>query len=573
MRLPLIGLMGFFCATLCAQDFKRQYQSARLHFDEGRYALAFEGFKPLLVYDKNNPYPVYANFFYALSAYRLGYRALAKETLKQLTQLYPDWPSGDEARLWQAKLAFEDGDVFRALAIVGALRDEVVRSHAHRMVRYELARVEDAETLRMLLEENPDNRLVAEAAVYRSIKNFVPTDKIYIDSVIHAHALDTAHFKVAIPAAAKKERYVVSLLFPFLAPALQPTPQPKPNQAVLHLYHGIRLAADSLAKRGVAIDLRAYDTERNPEKLKALLQTGELKNSDLLVGPLFPDEVSVVRDFSAAHRINMINPVTHNSDFAAGNPYALLFQPSHETIGRKAAAWVAANVRNRNALVYFGDAVRDSVLAFSFMREALKAGLNIRLARQVRRETAHQIVATLATPTEFDEFKNPVQFTLKRDSIGAIFVASDDPLIYTKVVNSVQTRHDSTVVVGGESWIASESNAISLENFERLGIVLWAPNHTGLHTPAYQSFVRRYMKKHGVFPSANARIGFEFMLAVGDILHRHGAYFQAGLEHEGIFTGPFDRPLAWGEAFDNQQVPFIRVSEGMLTPAGTRGNR
>ena len=34
------------------------------------------------------------------------------------------------------------------------------------------------------------------------------------------------------------------------------------------------------------------------------------------------------------------------------------------------------------------------------------------------------------------------------DSVGSIFIASDDPLHHTKVISSVETRGDSLVIVG-----------------------------------------------------------------------------------------------------------------------------
>jgi hypothetical protein len=42
-------------------------------------------------------------------------------------------------------------------------------------------------------------------------------------------------------------------------------------------------------------------------------------------------------------------------------------------------------------------------------------------------------INTLATPTEFDKWKNPIEFKLKRNSLGFIYVASDNPLIFSKV--------------------------------------------------------------------------------------------------------------------------------------------
>jgi TolA-binding protein len=54
------------CSLLAAaQDPKRQYKSAKEFYASGKYNLAMEMFKPLMTYDKNNPYTEYAAFYYA----------------------------------------------------------------------------------------------------------------------------------------------------------------------------------------------------------------------------------------------------------------------------------------------------------------------------------------------------------------------------------------------------------------------------------------------------------------------------------------------------------------------------
>ena len=55
-----------------AQDLKRQYKHAKMLFDNKDYALAMEAFKPLIVYDKDNPSPEYSSFFYGVAAYELN---------------------------------------------------------------------------------------------------------------------------------------------------------------------------------------------------------------------------------------------------------------------------------------------------------------------------------------------------------------------------------------------------------------------------------------------------------------------------------------------------------------------
>src|ERR1044071_7753464 len=157
-------------------------------------------------------------------------------------------------------------------------------------------------------------------------------------------------------------------------------------------------------------------------------------------------------------------------------------------MGDRAAEVLNSAIRNKNVIVYFGDAPKDSVMAHSFIRKAEELGLKIVLAEQHRRETSAKILSTLATPTEYDEFKNPTQFTLKLDSIGGIYVASDNPLIYSKVSSSLTARGDSIVVIGSENWISPDNSTVNFENLERIHTLFAANNFTSSRNALYQDF-------------------------------------------------------------------------------------
>src|SRR5690606_8508270 len=159
--------------------------------------------------------------------------------------------------------------------------------------------------------------------------------------------------------------------------------------------------------------------------------------------------------------VNVVNPFSNNTDLIGANPYAFLFQPSSETIGRRAAEYIAAHARKKQCMVFYGE--RDSVQAASFIQKASELGIQVVADTMIQKEAAGEIMTILATATEYDEFKFPSEFTLKKDSIGSIYVASDDPLIYTKVISSVETRGDSILVVGSENWI--EDTAVAFEKF------------------------------------------------------------------------------------------------------------
>ncbi|MEQ8425121.1 MAG: ABC transporter substrate-binding protein, partial [Cyclobacteriaceae bacterium] len=558
----LILLVVFATGMVHGQDHKRQYRSAREFFNEGKYGLAMEAFKPLIVYDKSNSYAEYASFFYALSAYHQRFISVAKDMLLQTKQLYPNWDQMPEVNYWLAKIYFDQRQYFQAMNVLDDYPSLTSQKNVSEMKAHYLKEITDVETMRMMWEEHPQDESVAKALAHAIARQpFLEQDSELLDSLVNRFGFDKSEFATALkPTNVFKDEYVVSLLFPFLASSLEPTTGPKVNQSVLDLYLGMKLALDTLKKQGVNIDLRSYDTERSVEATQVLLEQPELLNTDLLVGPLFQNQTQVIRDFSINNKINMISPVSSNTDFIGENPFGLLFMPSNETIGVKSAEWIAQNIPNRNCMVFFGETPKDTITAKSFLARAQELELNIVYAEKVSVETSADIFNKLATPVEYDEFKNPIEFELKIDSIGSVFVASDDPLIYTKVISAVDTRGDSIIILGNETWL--NNAAANFETYERLHLTMTAPTFTRYSDANYKAFRKEFVRTHGVLPTEFSKIGYEFMWFVGHSLKDHGVYFQEGLSEQPARPGFLFKGFDFRSSRSNKYLPFIQFKGG-----------
>jgi hypothetical protein len=188
--------------------------------------------------------------------------------------------------------------------------------------------------------------------------------------------------------------------------------------------------------------------------------------------------------------------------------------------------------------------------------------LQIAANQRVDNKDAASIMKVLATPTEYDEFKYPSEFTLKKDSIACIFVATDDPLIYTKVISSVETRKDSILVIGSENWI--DDTAVAFEKYQTLGVTFTAPNFVATANPLRRKFRQQYMARYGRVPSNISQLGYELMLFFGQQLQTNGVYFQDGLNKTELIPGHLFQGFRFQNARDNQLVPFIKFRGGVL---------
>jgi ABC-type branched-subunit amino acid transport system substrate-binding protein len=550
-------------------DYQAQYKNGKDLFREGKYNLAMEAFKPLIPYDDENPYSAYASFYYALSAYRQNYPAVAKDMLLQIKKVHPKWDKMDEVNLWLANIYLESDDYFQGVKVLNEVNDKKMEETVNGVKRKHLSGIADSETLRMLHEEFPKDIVIAQVLARALATNLSdPEDKKALEQLIDRFKFEKSDFIPEAPATFHKDRYAVAVLLPFMLNELDPSPGKKRNQIVLDFYEGIRLALDSLNQRGPAIDVRAYDTHQGLNALRKLLQTEELKNADLVIGPLYANENQIVQEFSMNNQVNTVNPFSNNTELIGNNPYAFLFQPSSETLGKKAAEFVAEKSRKNLCIVLSGTSKRDSVLAASFVQKAEEVGLTIVANKAVEREGAAEIMSILATATEHDEFKFPSQFTLKKDSIGSIFVATDDPLIYTKVISAVETRGDSILVVGSENWI--DDTAVAFEKFQTLGVSFMAPNYVAVNNPRRLRFNRQYLQKYGKVPTNVALRGYEMMLFFGNQLKTNGVYFQDGLNNTEFVPGHLFQGFRYQFSRDNQVVPFVKFKGGILTHIESR---
>jgi Periplasmic binding protein len=561
----IIFYLGLLIQTsIYAQvDFTKQYFNAKALFREGKYNLAMESFKPLMPYDKSNQFSEYATFYYALAAYNLGYKALAKTNLNQIKLLHPIWDKMDDVNFWIGKINLEDKDYFQGLKVLASIQDRNLKQTVESIKAKSLNEITDAETLKMMREEYPKDQVVSTALAKALSKNLSNLeDKNLLELLIKEFSLKRIDFIPEAPKTFFKDVYTVSVLLPFMVNTLDPAPTLKRNQNVLDLYEGMKLAVDTLSKQGIKISLRAYDTERNVEKIKKILNTDELKNTDLIVGPFFQEENKPISDFSTANKINTFNPLHNNSELIGVNPYGFLYQPSLEAIGKKSGEFLASYARKKNCMIFYGTSRRDSVLVANFILAASEKGLKIVSSNRLTREGSRIVLTTLATPTEYDEFRYAKQFTLKRDSLGCIFVASDDALIYAKVISSIETRGDQITVLGSENWL--DQNTVDLEKFQNLPVVLTAPNFAGLEKPANRAFIKKFVKTHGRAPSGYANIGYDLMLFLGNQLKKNGVYFQEGLGKAGIIPGNLTEGYNYQFGRSNELIPFVKFEQGKM---------
>jgi len=561
-----------------------QYKQGKEFLKLEKYGLAMQTFKPLTSEFENNIDVRYASYFYAVASWHNGEVISAKNMFLQLKNKYSSWNKIDEINLWLIKIYFDEGQFNRAKELMHNLRAPDLNEKALELEASYLSQLSYDELYKMITSNTNDKEIAIALANKIEQKPIHEQDRALLENIISVFELDPDRYHTnSIEPSIHKDTYHIAVLLPFLYDDLI-TPQSHiTNRFVIDLYDGMKKGNQALKQKGISLILHAYDTKKDASATSEILALPELKHMDLIIGPLWLEPVKLVDEFSFRNRINMINPLSSNNEIFDKNPYALLFSPSNETMGRKTAEFIADNITsNKNYFVFYGDNKKDSTMASSYIKKMDENGFQLCYIEKIRTDEAKTIldILTNTVTIELDEneydtlvkydtnMKGTLKITekdmlvLPPDSIGHIFIASDKAQLAANTITALQTRGDHITLIGKNQWL--NNREISLEPLEQLNTHLIAPSFIDKKNSAYTTMVETSLKTHHVLPGKSFWTGYDMISIIGQLLYNFGNHFQNEKGAYRFIKGTFSPGFILDGYNNNQYVPLVKLEDGEL---------
>ncbi|MGB3777207.1 MAG: ABC transporter substrate-binding protein [Tunicatimonas sp.] len=545
--------------------FKERYERGKEQYERGEYASAIEAFRSLSRTEDGNPYTIYASFYFALSAFQQQDYALAKNMLLQIKSKYPKWSKMSDVDYWLANTYFELDDYAQAMSLTKSLDQQkgTTRStleDAQAMQKFYVSRLNDPERLRALLENYPQDKLIATQLVKQLVTS--GENLVLKDSLVQAFGIDETTFGVASQASSiKKDVYNVAAFLPFFYDKLMVENERVGNDFVVELYQSMRLAANDLQKEGVNVQLYAYDTERDYDATQRLLEKDEIKNMDVIIGPLFPGPFRAVSEFTQEQQIYMFNPISTNPLVMQGNPFSFLNKPSLLTEARHAARFARDTLDRPVAVVVTDDTKQDTARVGAFIRTFRQNDpdreVHLEVFRSFNVDAIEDFVDTLVYYSERNETEPPV-----------VYVASNNDLVITNTISAVVMAKAPVTLIGNDSWF--DITSVTYEQLEELDVHFLSPGHTEHRRRSVKKFAETYRKKYNAVPSKYAYAGYDAMYYIGQMLQEYGTYFQEFYTNAKPVKSLLFAGYNYFEAQDNQVVPIIRFEDGVLRKAQSK---
>lgn len=116
----------------------------------------------------------------------------------------------------------------------------------------------------------------------------------------------------------KESEIKVGILLPFMLDSVK---RDASMDRFVEFYQGCLLAIDSLSKQGLSTKIFTYDIGTDAVTLQNALRQPALQQVDLIIGPAYQNQVEMVAQYAAKHKIPTVIPFSSNVPGIHNNPY------------------------------------------------------------------------------------------------------------------------------------------------------------------------------------------------------------------------------------------------------------
>jgi len=293
------------------------------------------------------------------------------------------------------------------------------------------------------------------------------------------------------------------------------------------IYLGASMAVDSLIKLGIDIELSVFDTGRKDTKLDSILTATDFSNTDVIIGPLYSEEVPKVAVRSGT---SVVFPVYSKKQTSFKSSKIIKTFADREVHQEGLINYIYNNYGNENILI-IGDSSTTSIRNSNLIKSKLLLHDSI---------NEPQIIY----PNLGYIRKDYVINALKAEVGNWVILATDNRVISSDVINSLislpveepeeeeeekeddeeeeesdepemQILPEDTVIKVFGIFKSSQFDRIDNNKLAKLGFTFTSDTFYEESSPEIQLFNQQYFNQNHVYPSYYATKGFDIVFDVG----------------------------------------------------------
>ena len=424
----------------------------------------------------------------------------------------------------------------------------------------------DQEQEVVAVEETEEEEMVEEVEVLET-----PTEKPQLDFDFETDDISVC---VADLENAKK-RYQVALMVPLylndidnlsISKEKSAKTQKSRSMSFLQFYEGFMMAAETLEKQGLKLDLTVIDVTDNVSTAERALSQIRGKDFDLIVGPFFGKSFTVIEEYAKANGIVVVNPLSTRESVIEDSPNVVKVKPGDIGMILSVSNLVKNSYSDANVFIVSREKAADTAflnqlehhLNLAVNEEVTVSGdefLNFARNESERMEMGSRLVPTLDVEGQVystDDFQNgsmekvimsnsvkrysySEMGTLKSQLSGVrtnlIIAYGDDNVFATQILNSLTKSADRfpITLVCAPDWQKHEK--LLVDNLLKMNAIYVSDFFVDYQDDAAKRFVRRFRDKYVSEPKNYAFEGYDVGYYFLNALMQYGSDDLIGCLH------------------------------------------
>lgn len=302
----------------------------------------------------------------------------------------------------------------------------------------------------------------------------------------------------------------ISMLLPFTLDDLNSGAQYTPatlGRANLSLeyFQGFKLALDSLAERGYNYKLQVYDTKDVPAVASNLAYTPAIRTSDLVVGPVFPDDLQAFTNILAGTGkvIPTVSPLSPAAPATVKDEFLVTVATPLEYHAWSAAEYINEHYKPKKVFILKSGYSEENKYVTPF-RKAIDS-----LSRHKTK-----IIAPTIVRGKLDELIP--QLSATEENIFVVPSTNQQFLVVTlHALDSLAKKYPVTLF-GHPNW--TKVSYLKPELLQRLKTHITTTDWVDYKSAQVSSFIRSYRKAYHSEPTHYALMGYDEGMYFGALL-------------------------------------------------------
>lgn len=334
---------------------------------------------------------------------------------------------------------------------------------------------------------------------------------------------------------------------------------------------GMYIAMDSMRMEGLNLTVEVFDTERNSETLKGIVEEGKLDDADLIIGPVFPNEIEIIAAFSRSKQIPMVSPLS-TYDVVTGNPYAFQVRTKLPRQVELATTYLGSKYM-QNVIVIGRYGERENV---EFKRFLENLGTQIMEQDPAKKATFKTVYFSESSRSFINANAQSIRFEnyLSTASPNFIILPSENEVFITEVINQLNLKSTAHQihVFGLNQWVFQDLDLGSLYN---VNLELYSDFEeepfVDFTNPLVQNFNRKYKENWNIEPSRYSFQGFDIAWFFTRALFQFGRNltyavpcWEVYLNHPSMLSAIRFSADNKVDGFENKAVTIIRYQKDEL---------